>query len=369
MTILDLANPLLAWYAQHARELPWRVKPDPYAVWISEVMLQQTRVETVISYYGRWMECFPTVADLAAASQQDILVVWEGMGYYERARNLHHAAQMVMSEWGGELPCRPEMLRQLPGVGRYTAGAVASIAFGLDEPALDGNARRVLARIFNIAEPIHTSAGESRLWELAARHLPPGRAGDYNQALMDLGAAICTPRNPDCQHCPLSDSCQARALGIQEQLPVRRKKIAIPHHTVTAAIIFRESRVLIAQRPPDGLLGGLWEFPGGKLRPGEELHDCLQREIQEELGVDIQVSDCLGVYHHAYSHFRVTLHAFYCALVNGIQPRPIEAQDLRWLSLVELADYPMGKIDRQISLDLLAKDEPTSEVDQFEIAR
>jgi A/G-specific adenine glycosylase len=346
---MSFVSSLLDWYQQNARRLPWRKHPDPYAVWVSEIMLQQTRVETVQPYFERWMERFPTLADLARAPQQEVLAAWEGLGYYSRARNLQRAAEMIMVEHGGELPRDPAALRRLPGIGRYTAGAIASIAFGLDEPALDGNIRRVLARIFDVFEPARSPAGEHRLWELAAAHLPPGRAGEYNQALMDLGAIICTPRSPACHRCPVADWCQARALGIQEQRPVLEKKPAVPHYLVTAAVIHRTGQVLIAQRPAEGLLGGLWEFPGGKLQPGEDLPSCLRREILEELGVEITIGGWIGVFRHGYTHFKVTLHAFHCALLNGTRPQPLQAQDLRWVSPPGLQDYPMGKLDRMIS--------------------
>lgn len=344
---------LLVWYSLNARDLPWRGHSDPYAVWVSEIMLQQTRVETVIPYFERWMERFPTIAALAAVDQQEVLAIWEGLGYYSRARNLHRAAQMVVAQYGGTLPADLGALRNLPGVGRYTAGAIASFAFGLDEPALDGNIRRVLARYFDVSEPARSTEAEHRLWELAAEHLPAGRAAAYNQAMMDLGATICTPRLPNCPHCPLSDSCQAHALGVQEQRPVRAARPEQPHYIVTAAVIHRDGRVLIAQRPARGLLGGLWEFPGGKLQPGEDLASCLHREILEELGVQVTVGGWLGVYHHAYTHFRVTLHAFECALANGSLPQPHEHADLRWIAPAELADYPMGKIDRKIAIHIM----------------
>jgi A/G-specific adenine glycosylase len=349
----DFATSLLGWYAQHARHLPWRANPKPYPVWVSEIMLQQTRVETVIPYFERWMSRFPDISTLAQASQQEVLAAWEGLGYYSRARNLNRAAQVVMREWGGELPGDFQALRKLPGIGRYTAGAIASIAFGLDELALDGNIRRVLARYFDVTEPARSPAGERRLWELAAAHLPPGHAGEYNQALMDLGAMLCTPRAPDCSHCPLIEGCRAQAQGLQEERPVMLARPGIPHHIVTAAVITREAQVLITQRPPYGLLGGMWEFPGGKLQPGEDLEACLQREIGEELGAKIQVIERLGVYRHAYTHFRVTLYAFHCTLQNGDQPQPIQVNDLRWVPPVELAGYPMGKIDRQIARQLM----------------
>jgi A/G-specific adenine glycosylase len=348
----SFAQQLLNWYSLRARHLPWREQPSPYAVWISEIMLQQTRVETVLPYFLSWMERFPDVETLANSSLQDVLSAWEGLGYYGRARNLHRAAQIIVDKYAGMLPADPGALRKLPGIGRYTAGAIASIAFGQDEPALDGNIRRVLARVFDVCQPARSPEGERILWELAAQHLPPGQAGAYNQALMDLGATLCTPRSPDCPNCPVVGSCQAYVLGIQEQRPVLTKRAEIPHHTVTAAVIWRGKEVLIAQRPLQGLLGGLWEFPGGKLLPGEDLVSCLQREICEELGVDIEVGETLGVFRHAYTHFRVTLHAFTCSLKNGAEPRPVQVKDLQWVRPAQLDDYPMGKIDRQIAARL-----------------
>lgn len=344
-----ITDRILNWYTKNARRLPWRGSSDPYVVWVSEIMLQQTRVETVEPYFERWMRRFPTLASLAQARQIEVLSVWEGLGYYSRARNLHQAAQIVMNEYGGKIPSDPKLLRKLPGIGRYTAGAIASLAFGLDEPVLDGNVRRVLSRLFNVSEPIRSPEAERRLWELAAAHLPKGKAGDYNQALMDLGAMVCTPRSPDCIRCPLSDSCSAYALGLQAQRPVTSARPDIPHYTVTAAVIQREEQVLIAQRPSNGLLGGLWEFPGGKLQPGEDLASCLQREIREELGAEIVIGGAVGTYRHAYTHFRVTLHAFHCTLVNGDDPQPLQVDELRWVSPSDLKDYPMGKIDRQIA--------------------
>jgi A/G-specific adenine glycosylase len=342
---------LLNWYQTNARRLPWRGLSDPYAIWVSEIMLQQTRVEAVIPYYERWMERFSTLESLAAASQHDVLAAWEGLGYYSRARNLQRAAQIVMEEHGGKVPEDVRLLRKLPGIGRYSAAAIASIAFGLDEPALDGNIRRVMARLFNITEDARSPKGERILWDLVSTHLPPGRAGEYNQALMDLGASICTPRAPSCAICPLASECQSYGMGIQEQRPVTMPKPAIPHYQVTAAIITRDGQVLIARRPPHGLLGGLWEFPGGKQQENEDLPSCLRREIKEELDAEIEVGEPFGVYKHAFTHFRITLHAFCCKLSKE-EPKPIQAAELAWVGCPALNDYPMGKVDRQIALKL-----------------
>lgn len=316
-------------------------------------MLQQTRVETVIPYFERWMQRFPGIEALANASRQEVLAAWEGLGYYGRARNLYKAAQVVMKEYHGRLPEEAGLLRKLPGVGRYTAAAIASMAFGRDEPTLDGNIRRVLARYFNMNEDARSKIGEDKLWRLAAQYLPKDGAGNYNQALMDLGAIICTPKRPDCADCPIESGCQARKLGIQEQRPVLLPKPAIPHYVVTAAVIIREDKVLIACRPSHGLLGGMWEFPGGKQQEGEDLAQCLEREISEELGAQITVGARVGVYRHAYTHFRVTLYAFECTLIVG-EPHPVEASEVRWVKISELSQYPMGKIDRQISQTLVS---------------
>lgn len=344
-----LASRILEWYAQHARVLPWRNHPQPYAVWVSEIMLQQTRVETVVPYFERWMERFPTLQSLADADLQEVLNLWEGLGYYTRARNLHQAARIVVAEHQGELPHTVQDLKKLPGIGRYTAGAIASLAFGQDAAALDGNIRRVLSRVFNVEAVDRSSAADQQLWSFVEANLPAGHAGEYNQALMDLGALICSPRNPDCPNCPLNDICEANKLNLQQERPVRKPKIMVPHYTVTAAVLRNGNRVLIARRPEKGLLAGLWEFPGGKVQTSETLSAALQREIREELAINIQVGQSLGVYSHAYTHFRITLHAFECLIKNGSQPQPLEHSAVEWVLVPDLRNYPMGKVDRQIA--------------------
>jgi A/G-specific adenine glycosylase len=311
-------------------------------------MLQQTRVEAVIPYFEKWMRLFPTVKDLAGASEQDVLNAWEGLGYYSRARNLHKAAKIVVEQHGGELPRDLKALRQLPGIGRYTVGAIASIAFNMDEPTLDGNLRRVFARLFDVSEPADSPAGERTLWKLAAGHLPRGQAGDYNQALMDLGATICLPRNPRCLLCPLMEICEARANGTQEQRPVLKPRKETPHFIHAAGVIVRRivnpphDMVLLAKRPSKGLLGGMWEFPNGRVEgePAEELESALEAGYQ----LKVRTVDALGTFQHAYTHFRVTVHAFRCELVNT----PAN-ENLKWVKLEEMEDYPMGKVDRQIA--------------------
>ncbi|MHB8133743.1 MAG: A/G-specific adenine glycosylase [Anaerolineaceae bacterium] len=350
----ELSQLLLDWYHKNARNLPWRNHPDPYAIWISEIMLQQTRVESVIPYFNRWIQNFPNISSLAKADQQEVLKLWEGLGYYSRARNLHNAAKIILDSFGSIMPDDPKLLESLPGIGKYTSRAIASMAFGKDYATLDGNIRRVLSRVFNLEIPARSPEGEKKLWQFAEENLPPGRAGDYNQAIMDLGASYCSPRNPRCMICPIHKLCQAYSLGLQEQRPIMPHKEQIPHYVVTAAIIIRDGKVLIAQRPNSGLLGGMWEFPGGKMNDGETLVQCLEREIKEELDCNISVGEEFGVYQHAFTHFRITLHAFLCIVVNGV-PSPIEANQIAWVKSSDLSNYPMGKVDRQISQRLAKK--------------
>jgi A/G-specific adenine glycosylase len=348
-------NKLLRWAEKHLRDLPWRIEPrDPYRVWISEMMLQQTQVATVIPYFRRFTERFPTVQALAAAPLDDVLKLWEGLGYYARARNLHHAARKVVAEFDGHLPDTVEELSTLPGIGRYTAGAIASIAFGRDEPVVDGNVKRVLCRVYAIRGDARQPAIQKKLWSLAAANLPKGKAGRWNEAMMELGATVCLPRSPRCDECPLARVCRARALGIQEKLPTKATKKRLPHYDVTAAVIRKRSRVLIAQRPVGGMLGGLWEFPGGKRERGESLEECLRREIKEELGVEIEVGQSVTQVKHAYTHFRITLHAFECRLVSG-RPRAIQVADWRWVRFDELDDFAFAVTDRKIIQALRAK--------------
>ena len=343
----SLSFRLLAWYRLNARSMPWRgpLRANPYAVWVSEIMLQQTRVEMVIPYFEKWMARFPTVTALAEASEQEVLNQWEGLGYYSRARNLHKAAKIVAEKFNGELPRDLDALRSLPGIGRYTVGAIASIAFGMDEPTLDGNLRRVFARLFDVTEPADSPAGEKILWGLVAEHLPKGQAGDYNQALMDLGATICLPKNPRCLLCPLTELCAAREAGTQELRPVLKPKKETPHVVHAAAVIVRDGKVLLAQRPSEGLLGGMWEFPNGLVEgdPAEELAQV----VETGYGLTVQAGEAMGVVQHAYTHFKVTVYAFRADAVS-VPRRPT----LQWIPLAELENYPMGKVDRQIARKL-----------------
>jgi A/G-specific adenine glycosylase len=345
--IRQIRAALLAWYCRNHRNLPWRGETAPYRIWISEVMLQQTQVVTVIPYYHRFLERFPTVVELADASLPEVLKVWEGLGYYARARNLHRAAREIVEKYGSRFPTSYAELRSLPGFGDYTAGAVASLAFGEAVPAVDGNARRVLARLFAITEDVTRGPTERRLKEIAAALVDPKAPGDWTQAVMELGALICVPQLPHCLLCPLNDLCQARQQGIAQDLPVRPTRKKLPHYDVTAAVIEHENRLLIAQRPMEGMLGGLWEFPGGKQEAGETLAECLRREIREELGLSIEVGPLVTAVKHSYTHFKITLHAFRCRLVSGT-PQALGVADWRWVTLAEIEDFAFPRTDLQI---------------------
>jgi A/G-specific adenine glycosylase len=337
---------LLAWFDRNARDLPWRGTRSPYRIWLSEVLLQQTRVETVLPYYRRFVRSLPNVRRLAAASEDEVLALWDGLGYYRRARNLHQAAKVIVAERGGRLPRTADDWQRLPGVGHYTAGAIASIAFGERVAALDGNGLRVLARFLAVRQPIDRRLTVEALWSIAAQLVPQGRPGDFNQALMELGARVCVPRRPQCGECPLGRMCQAHRQGCQGELPRRGARRRVPHHRIVAAVIGRRGRYLLGRRPTGGLLGGLWEFPGGKVERGETHEQAMKRELWEELGVEAEVGELVASVKHAYSHFSITLHAYRCRLVAG-RPRPRYHTALRWVGRNQLNRYAMPAANRK----------------------
>ena len=344
----QLHQSLLPWYHQNKRALPWRDHPDSYAVWVSEIMLQQTRVNTVIAYFERWMAKFPTIEKLASADEQDVLNLWEGLGYYSRARNLHKAAKIVTQKYEGKLPENVQELIKLPGIGRYTSAAIASLAFGQDTAALDGNIRRVYARIFDIDVVLSTSQAEKIFWAIADDILPKGKAGDYNQALMDLGATICRPRKPSCEKCPINGFCESYKIGNQAMRPVRKRKEKVPHHVYSAAVIVQDEKVLLAQRPADALLGRMWEFPNGRVdgdNPVSGLADVIWTGYQ----VQIHAGESLCIIAHAYTHFKITEHAYACTMLESATQ-----ENMRWVNVEDLNDYPMGKVDREIARRLQA---------------
>jgi len=345
---MPLQTDLLAWYDEHAALLPWRENQDPYRIWLSEVMLQQTQVEAVKPYFARFLAAYPTVEALAAAPLSDVLKLWEGLGYYSRARYLHQTAKVIVHDYEGRFPRTADGLQKLPGIGRYTAGAIASIAFGEAAPVLDGNVIRVFARLIDLTDDVTQPPVKDRLWKLAEEWLPTQRPGDYNQALMELGRTICKPRNPLCNVCPIQTHCLAFGRGTQSERPVKKAKAATPHYDVAAGIIWNDGgQLLIAQRPLDGLLGGLWEFPGGKCEPGETLPECLKRELREEMAIEVEVGDLFTLVQHGFTHFKITLHAFTCRYLSG-EPQSIGVRDWAWVMPDELERYSFGKADREV---------------------
>ncbi|WP_347239952.1 A/G-specific adenine glycosylase [Oscillatoria sp. FACHB-1406] len=344
--IAQLQKSLRSWYKAQGRSLPWREDQDSYKIWISEIMLQQTQVKTVIPYYQRWLDKFPTLPDLAAADLQTVLKAWEGLGYYARGRNLHKAARQIIAQHNGEIPRNLETLLTLPGIGRTTAGGILSAAFNLPVSILDGNVKRVLARL--VALDVPPAKAISDLWNLSDVLLDTKHPRDFNQALMDLGATLCTPKKPACLLCPWQTHCQAYNKGIQAQIPMKEQSAPLPHKQIGVAVIQNpQGQILIDRRPENGLLGGLWEFPGGKIEAGETIPDCIKREIKEELGIDIEVGEHLMSLEHAYTHFRVTLHVHYCCHIGG-EPQAIECQEIRWVTLEEIDEFPFPKANSQI---------------------
>ncbi|HEX2694769.1 MAG TPA: A/G-specific adenine glycosylase, partial [Acidobacteriota bacterium] len=298
----DFARDLLRWYARRRRVLPWRRTTDRYAIWISEIMLQQTTVNAVIPHYERWLEIFPDVRSLARAPLQKVLKAWQGLGYYARARNLRAAAKIIVKEHGGNFPRDREIVRRLPGFGPYTTAAVLSLVFGEPLPVIDANVRRVVMRLARI----HGKAGSDKDAALMAHILtvfPPKRPGAFNQAMMELGALVCKPRSPQCLLCPVSAFCRAYEAGEQEIIPAASKRSSRKIEAVVA-VIERDGRYLIQKRPSSGLLAGLWEFPGGKREKGETLEDALAREVREELGVEIREAHPLVTVRHAYTEYQ-----------------------------------------------------------------
>lgn len=342
---------LLAWYDENRRTLPWRAEPgqaaDPYAVLVSEIMLQQTRVETVRSYFDRWMERFPTLDRLANAAEDDVLKMWEGLGYYSRARNLHRTAREVAREYGGQIPRHIDGLRALPGIGRYTAGAIASIAFGREAPIVDGNVRRVFARWLDLEKP-----SEAELWSLAESLVKGDRPGDLNQAVMELGATVCTPRGAQCAACPVTDYCAALAAGTVERRPAPRVRRSVPTEEHGVLVTVREHSVLLVRRPEGKLLGGLWEFPGKRREPGETLAEAATRAGASYLAEVVGNHRPLCRVSHAFTHLRIVYHAF---LAVDVTPPPAleseghEPEKAAWVSIDRIREFALPRAQQRIA--------------------
>ena len=336
--IRKVRAPLLRWYDANRRDLPWRRSRDPYAIWISETMLQQTRVETVIPYWDRFLEAFPDVASLAHADLDDIYAAWTGLGYYSRARNLKHAAETIVAEHAGQLPDTADGLRELKGIGRYTAGAVASIAFDREEPLVDGNVVRVFTRLLGIREESSAKMVVESIWSAASELVPGPRPGDLNQALMELGATVCTPKDPQCSACPICNQCDARARGDAESLPIKKSKQRPKPMRAVAAWIVRGEKILAVRRPEVGLLAGLWELPGGEIGSKDEGKDRLADILRDEIGLEVRNTRSVGRIEHVFTHRRLDLEIFHCRADKGDRVRRSQYQAHRWIRPIAFLD-------------------------------
>ena len=345
---------LIHWYKNHHRKLPWRETHDPYKIWISEVMLQQTTVQAVLPYYQKWEKLFPDIKSLSRAPLQKVLKAWQGLGYYQRAKSLHKASRIIIDKFKGQIPPDYDELKNLPGFGPYTTAAVLSFAFNKPYPVLDANVRRVIMRIGRIRQK--DSVKDKTLIPFLESQLPPKKSGLFNQALMELGALVCRPKNPHCLLCPIIEYCEAYQAGEQEVIPPPKKR----HYQKIEAvigIIWKNDRLLIQKRPSPGLLADLWEFPGGKRVAGESLRQALDREIKEELSAEVAEKNFLTKVHHAYTQFQVTLHAYECRLKND----PRFDRKHRWVTLRALRRYPVPSGSAKI-INFLEKREKKSKI-------
>ena len=349
--IQSLRQSLISWYLANHRDLPWRKTTNPYHIWVSEVMLQQTQVNTVLPYYHMFLKRFASLKRLARADLQDVLKVWEGLGYYARARNLHRAAGIILNHHHGIVPDGWEDFRKLPGVGDYIAAAVLSIAFEKPYPVVDGNVKRVLARLLLVEEPVNKSTSIKIFKEAAGRLLSPQDPGNFNQAMMELGAMVCKPQQPLCNACPIQGMCLAYGTGRVGEYPKKLKRSPTPQFKIAVGVVFKNRSVLITRRKPEGLLGGLWEFPGGKIQNDEKAKDACIREIKEETNLSVGVDSHLVRIKHAYTHFKIVMDVFCCSHITG-QVKLNGPVDHRWIKLDKLDEYPFPKANHKFFSEL-----------------
>jgi A/G-specific adenine glycosylase len=343
-----LRKKLLVWYSHYRRDLPWRKTKDPYAVWLSEVMLQQTQVQTVVPYYLRFLNAFPTIEDLAGADTQELLRTWAGLGYYSRARNLQLAAREMIRSHGGKFPPSYSGALSLPGIGRYTAGAILSIAFDLPYPVLDGNAIRVLSRMFDIKGDTKKTHVQKLLWEYSRELVPNQHPGDFNQAIMELGALICSPRQPRCPLCPWQSECVARKNGTQDLLPVRRGMNRVRRVNCAVAVLSHRGRVLIIKRNKGRLLRDFWEFPGVEFNGTRTVRAALSRCVLETVGLKIRLLKPLAEIRHMITHRRIILLPFRAQLKPGAASRVSRPSEAKWVRPEDLEKFPFASASRKI---------------------
>ena len=344
----------MTWYASHSRNLPWRNSQLPYHIWVSEIMLQQTRVDQARPYFERFISAFPTVHDLFSAPLDEVLKNWEGLGYYSRARNLHKAAKKIVEEYGGALPHEYNDLLQLPGIGPYTAAAISSIAFNRPHGVLDGNVIRVLSRVTCNSDDTTRTKTRRLLQDLSNSLVAPDNPGDFNQAMMELGATRCTPKAPSCESCPISMYCCAFGTSSVELFPVAKKKTPVPHHNIAVGILTdNNGRLLISKRPVTQMLGGMWEFPCEQQKNNESLESTITRHFIKKYGLSIEINHLAHVLRHAYSHFKITVHAFACSLLTNNEIFFDGDSDAKWVSLMELDDFAFHRAHRKLIENLL----------------
>jgi A/G-specific adenine glycosylase len=342
---------LLHWFTHHRRDLPWRHDRDPYRIWISEVMLQQTQVATVIPYFQRFVAAFPNLKALAAADEQQVLRLWEGLGYYRRARDLHRAARQLAAEHGGSLPDDPAVWRHLPGIGRYMLGAILSQAFDRRLPIVEANSLRVLCRLFGQTGDPRRGDGQRWLWQTAEALLPRRQVGDFNQAVMELGALVCTP-TPRCENCPLAQVCAARQFGLQEQVPLRPTPPDLVEISEVAVIVRRGEHVLLVQRPESGRWANMWEFPHGSLIDGETHEDAGRRLLTELAGIKADLGAEVQTVQHGVTHHRITMLCLDAEYRAGTFRSAFYTAG-RWLTPAELRDYPVSAPQRRLAHTLV----------------
>ncbi len=320
---------LLAWYHAYKRPLPWRLDGNPYRIFVVEVMLQQTQIKTVLPYYERWLKTVPNVYALARAPLDKVLKLWEGLGYYSRARNLHKAAKMIVEQFGGIIPNDLESLRSLPGIGRYTAGAIASIAYQKSVPLVDGNVFRVLSRVFNCKNDISKPKTQKKFYELATGLIPEKEPGNFNQALMELGSLTCIPETPRCPSCPVKSLCISFKKGDPSQLPVRANYLTIKKMEMVVGLLAQKDRILVRRRPASGIWGGLWELPGAVRKKGESLEEALCNEFQNEIGIALKIERKIKSIEHRFTHRLAKIYPFECKIEHGFELRP-KNRNVRW---------------------------------------
>jgi A/G-specific adenine glycosylase len=346
----SVAEKLLNWFTRHQRPLPWRRDYQPYHVWISEIMGQQTQMDRVVLYFNNWISLFPDITSLAAASEQQVFKAWEGLGYYSRARNIQKTAQLLVDEYNSDIPENYQTLLALPGIGPYTAAAISSIAFNQPVPLLDANVKRVLCRLADIARPVKQRETRQLLQQLSQLLLAENNPRDFNQAMMELGALVCTPKKPACPACPIQHYCRALAADTVQLRPVPKKKEKKIEIVMACGIVQHNNRLFIQQRLADDVWGGLWEFPGGRLKQGETPEQAAVRELAEETEFVITRLRPFATVVHFYTKYRVTLHSFFCQLKDGQSPEPIlhAASQYKWVKLEELNSFAFPSGHRKL---------------------